>query len=453
MITTFQKKLFLSLLINFLILVTNAYCFQNDLIDKGQELFYQQKYEEAKKVFEQVSRENPSSQEALYWLGYTHDRIHFGEGTGLDVIDWDQTVINSEFFEHVISIDSAYSGDLYILGPYAKITSLWGALSLYYEINNDSDLSKKAFMEGKKRGGFYPALLEFSENLLSSCEPNSILFVNGDMDTYPLFYLQQMEGVRKDVTVINLSLLNTPWYREAIIDNTVYSQNNMSYLRNNSKAIFPNKENPESIVDTLINNQEPKRFEGAQIKIPVNNHNFKTDTLKWFMKAPNEYQGIKYTNPANRALIMALILNKFDRPVYFSTTVSQKLFLGLDQFFLPTGLAYKLHPDHRSTKSIPTEVLSYHENLLLNEFSYEKLNTGKVARHLDDISIGMYRNYRFLIYSLAQNYTSRANYEKSIELLENIDNIISSEIIPYTQDESNYKSQILEYAEKTINDY
>ncbi len=109
---------------------------------------------------------------------------------------------------------------------------------------------------------------DYAHNMLVALEPDAVLFTNGDNDTFPLWYLQEVEGFRKDVRIVNLSLLNTPWYGEQLRDEgkqvpMTYTTQELWGLRpardsSSGKVFLVKDQVAMDIVNTIFEKNEPR---------------------------------------------------------------------------------------------------------------------------------------------------------------------------------------------------
>jgi Protein of unknown function (DUF2723) len=218
--------------------------------------------------------------------------------------------------------------------------------------------------------------MDFAKNLLNSCEKNAILFTGGDNDTFPLWYVQEVENFRTDVRVCNLSLLGTEWYIEQMKRKTYQSDAlplSLS-LDNYNKGIndqIPFYENPNpqvkagiNLVDylKLVKANDPaiqmQMQSGELINVlPTENLYFDQDVeaIKKMNFVDAQYQpnlsprfqwSFGKRDILKNDLIMLDVIanNKWKRPIYFSGTLSTNNYLNLKEYCQVEGYAYRLMP-------------------------------------------------------------------------------------------------------------
>ncbi|HXO86492.1 MAG TPA: hypothetical protein VN803_13310, partial [Gemmatimonadales bacterium] len=191
----------------------------------------------------------------------------------------------------------------------------------------------------RRHGADAYAARDFAYNLLQSVEPYGVLFGFGDNDTFPVWYLQEVEGIRQDVTQINLSLANLDWYIEQLASRPIRPFN-----PGTAPAIYRNLAPPEAPTGPALP-LTPADIAGMQ-PLPVRDDGaFQLGPLAlpvrkgMFLRTAD--QVILYT--------LATYLPK-NRPVTFGVSSGRGSWLGLDPHLVFRGLVFKVVPHADTTR-------------------------------------------------------------------------------------------------------
>ena len=250
---------------------------------------------------------------------------------------------------------------------------------------------------------------EFAYNLLNSCEKDAILFTGGDNDTFPLWYIQEVEGVRTDVRVVNLELLISDWYIEQMLRPA------------NESAALPIRMNKRDYTGDRSIIMQP--YPSRTISLPVNkaalleNGAFTPEearlageTMAWEFKSRGSDRN-SYIFRKDSVIIDVLrniAADNWERPVYFANTMSPSSFLNLTDYFRMEGMAYRVLPLKKSEATVN----DLYYGRIGQEIMYDKLLNQFLFTGLDDPAVNfdehirgvIISNYRNSFFRLAQSY-------------------------------------------------
>jgi hypothetical protein len=252
---------------------------------------------------------------------------------------------------------------------------------------------------------------DFAYDLLQSVEPYGILFTNGDNDTFPLWYLQEVEEIRQDVSVVNLSLGNTDWYIRQLRDNPVrpFVPAQAPWYA----GITPAQPPPalHTLRDQEIRNLQPQllprsiRFVAGRV-----DHTYPENTPLY----------------VKDILILRLIQeNVGRRPIYFSLTAGSSSWLGLQSYLTQHGLALKLHASEPPDTSrlgpglagFPPVDVPRTDSLVWNVYQYAEMAEADTLV-LEPTARNIATNLSIPPLSLGQAYQLRGERDRSVKNFE-----------------------------------
>ena len=298
---------------------------------------------------------------------------------------------------------------------------------------------------------------DLAKNYLESCAPNAILISFGDNDTYPLWYAQEVEGVRKDVRVINSSLLGTDWYINQLrykinesdpidaiwsADQIEGSKRDVLHFASAGSGIDPNQSmdlytmmkdyagsDDENKIEITNGGDAMNIFPSQNVFIPVDSQLvYQNGTVNKSDKIVSKVSfkiNKNYIYKNDAAILNIIAANKWKRPIYFTSPYGE---LGFENYLRQDGMTYRLVPiDNKGTGTQANA--DWVLDKMMNKFSFSKAPKGTVyydeenRRHLNSI--------RLAYAQAAGSLADQNRKEDAVKLLHKCDSMLGQDVHPY----------------------
>jgi MFS family permease len=371
--------------------------------------------------------------------------------------------------------DYAYAGSFYAFSIWVGI----GVLALYSGLKNKLNDKLSAVVSGVVGLLFVPTVLlsqnwddhdrsnrytarDIAINYLNSCEPNAILFTYGDNDTFPLWYVQEVEGVRTDVRVVNLSLLAADWYINQM-KMKAYDSQPLPISMSSDKYVEGKRDQIPvlSQIQTPIDLKKAVDFiasDSPEAQIAANGKQYNYLPGNTFSLAVDSAkvvaQGLVPANRMNKIekeiiwklsgslsksdMIVLDILanNNWERPIYFAISAGKSSYLNLWNYFRQDGFAYRLVP-YKAEKNtlelgdIDSKILY---NRLMEKYTWGDMEKDNVLIEEHNLRVISLLNLRETFAALAIRLHEEGEKEKAEKVLERVMQIMPEKKFVYSRD-------------------
>lgn len=300
------------------------------------------------------------------------------------------------------------------------------------------------------RSGRY-SCRDFGANYLRSCEKNAVIFSNGDNDTFPLWYNQEVEEEGTDIRVCNLSYLQTDWYiaqmKRPYYDapaapisweykDFVTGKNDVVWVDNKVGAL-----DVQQAFD-FVRSDDPRTkrsgenyLPSSQLYIPVNpaevNHPASVFAGVYDESELVDRLNVKVSRRLTKSEMMQLEMistAKWQRPIYYAVTVGPDYFQGLEPYFELTGLAYQVTPVASADGQPRVNTEKMFDNMM-HKFRYGNLNREGV--YIDENLMRMCRTHRMMFMQLADALLREGQNDKVVEVLDYAEEMLPEANVPY----------------------